>query len=180
MLNKTTLAIPSATQSQIFYFRLAHLMQLLAMTFVAAQKGIDGVSLIVLLVSNYGVQYLFGGHRISRQWLEAEKVSVDAYTFRFSGRTPMIGVIHALSQAHDAAWMESVMAPCPRISVWLTELKRSADMRGGLDVDRQGLNPSDCAWVPLNTQLTLQAETLIRTELSQGKTTESLYVKGKP
>ena len=149
------------------------------MTFVAAQKVIDGVSLIVLLVSNYGLQYLFGGHRIARQWLEAEKVSVDAHTFRFSGRTPMIGVIHSLSQARDAAWMESVIAPCPRISVWLTELKRPTGMRGRLDVGRQGLNSSDCEWVLLNTQLTLQADTLIRKELSQGKTTESLYVKGK-
>ena len=36
------------------------------MTYVAAQKGIDGVSLIILLVSNYGFQYLFGGHKIAR------------------------------------------------------------------------------------------------------------------
>ena len=179
MLNKTMLVTPSANRLQIFYFRLAHLMQLLAMTFVAAQKGIDGVSLMVLLVSNYGLQYLFGGHKVARQWLEAEKVSVDVRTFRFSGRTPMIGVVHSLSQARDAAWMESLIAPCPRISVWLAELKRPADQRGQLDVDPQGLSPSDCAWVALNTQLTLQAETLIRKELSRGKATESLYVKGK-
>ncbi|CAF9942774.1 hypothetical protein IMSHALPRED_004725 [Imshaugia aleurites] len=179
MLNKTMLTTPSASRLQIFYFRLAHLMQLLAMTFVAAQKGIDGVSLIILLVSNHALQYLFGGHRIARQWLEAEKVSVDAHTFRFSGRTPMIGVIHSFSQARDATWMESVMAPCPRVNVWLTELKRPADMQGRLNIDRQGLSSSDCEWVLLNTQLTLQAETLIRKELSQGKATESLYVKGK-
>ena len=92
----------------------------------------------------------------------------------------MIGVIHSLSQARDAAWVESLIAHCPRISVWLTELKRPADMRGRIDIDRQGLSSSDCAWVLLNTQLTLQAETLIRKELSQGKSTESLYVKGKP
>ena len=178
MLNKTMLATPSANRSHIFYFRLAHLMQLLAMTFVAAQKGIDGVSLVVLLVSNYALQSLFGGHKIARRWLEAEKVSIEARTFRFTGRTPMMGVIHSLSQARDAAWMESLIAPCPRISVWLTEIKRSADMRGRLDVDQPGLSPSDRAWVALNTELTLQAETLIRKELSQIKTTESLYMKG--
>lgn len=179
MLNKTMLTTPSASRLQIFFFRLAHIMQLLAMTFVAAQKGMDGVSLIILVVSNHALQYILGGHRIARQWLEAERVSVDAHTFRFSGRTPMIGVIHSLSQARDAAWMESVIAPCPRINVWLTELKRAADMRGRLNVDGQCLSSSDCEWVLLNTQLTLQAETLIRKELSQGKTTESLYVKGK-
>ena len=174
MLNKTMLTTPSASPLQILHFRLAHLMQLLAMTFIATQKGIDGVSLIILLVSNHASQYLFGGHRIARQWLEAEKVSVDAHRFRFSGRTPIIGVIHSLSQAPDATSMESVMAPCPRINVWLTELKRPADMQGPLDIGRQGLSSSDCEWVLLNTQLTLQAETLIRKELSQGKTTESL------
>ena len=179
MLNKTMLTTPSASRLQMFYFRVAHLMQLLAMTFVAAQKGIDGVSLLLLLVSNHALQYLFGGHRIARQWLAAEKVSVDAHTFGFSGRTPMIGVIHSLSQARDAAWMESVIVPCPRINVWLTGLKRPADMQGRQNIDRQGLSSSDCDWVLLNTQLTLQAETLIRKELSQGKTTESLYVKGK-
>ena len=74
MLNKTMLTTPSASRLQIFYFRLAHFMQLLAMTFVATQKGIDGVSLIILLISNHALQYLFGGHRVARQWLEAEKV----------------------------------------------------------------------------------------------------------
>ena len=42
----------------------------------------------------------------------------------------MIGVIHSLSQARDAAWMESVVVPYPRINIWLTELKRPANMQG--------------------------------------------------
>ncbi|KAI4250099.1 MAG: hypothetical protein L6R40_000271 [Gallowayella cf. fulva] len=180
MLNKTMLATPSASRVQIAYFRLAHLLQLLAMTFVAAQKGIDGVSLVLLLVSNYGFHYVFGGHKIARQWLEAENVSVDAHTFRFSGRTPMIGVIHSLNQARDAAWMGSLVTPCPRISAWLGELKRPAYMRGQLEVYQQGLSPSDRSWVLLNTELTIQAETVIRKALSQGKTSESLYVTEKP
>ncbi|KAL8971098.1 MAG: hypothetical protein Q9183_001216 [Haloplaca sp. 2 TL-2023] len=36
MLNKTMLAMPSANRLQTYYFRMAHLLQLLAMTFVAA------------------------------------------------------------------------------------------------------------------------------------------------
>jgi len=177
MLNKTMLATPSASRLQIAYFRLAHVLQLLAMTFVAAQKGVDGVSLVLLLVANYGFQYLFGGHTMARQWLAAERVSVDAHTFQFSGRTPMIGAIHSLSQARDAAWMETLIAPCPRISVWLDSLKCPAAMRGRLDCKVQGLSSSDRSWVLLNTQLTLEAERLIRRKLSKGKATESLYVK---
>lgn len=176
LLNKTMLTIPPASRLQMTYFRLAHVLQLLAMTFVAAQKGVDGVCLVILLVANYSFQYLLGGHKMARKWLEDEKVSVDAHTFRFSGRTPMIGAIHRLSQARDAAWMETLIAPCPRINVWLDELRCSTDMRNRLDLDLQKLSSSDRSWVLLNTQLTIEAEKLIRRELSQGKATESLYV----
>lgn len=178
MLNKTMLATPSASRLQMAYFRLAHILQLLAMTFVAAQKGVDGVSLVLLLVGNRSLQYLFSGHKMARQWLEIEKVSVDAHTFWFSGRTSMIGAIHSLSQARDAAWMETLIAPCPRITVWLDSLNSLTDRQGQLDLDLQGLSSSDRTWVSLNTQLTLEAGRLIRRKLSQGKATESLYVKG--
>lgn len=180
LLNKTMLTTPSANQLQIAYFRLAHVLQLLAMTFVAAQKGVDGVCLVVLLVANYGFQFLFGGHKMARQWLEAEKVSVDAHTFRFSGRTPMIGAIHALSHARNSSWMESLIVPCPRINIWLDELKCPPDIKGQSDADLGNLSSSDRSWVLLNTQLTVEAEKLIRNELNHGKATESLYVRERP
>lgn len=62
LLNKTMLSSPAANRMLVGYFRLAHVLQLLAMTYVAAQKGIDGVSLVLLLLVNYGFQYLFEGH----------------------------------------------------------------------------------------------------------------------
>ena len=176
LLNKTMLCTPSASRILMGYFRFAHLSQLLAMTFVAAQKGIDGVSLVALLLVNYGFQYLFGGQKIARQWLEAEHVSVDSHTFRFSGRTPMIGAIHMISDARDAGWIDALLAPCPRIKVWLDELRCAADMRSRVDSDLQALSSSDRSWVLLNSQLAIEAARLIRPRLSQGKTTESLYI----
>ncbi len=177
-LNKTMLATPPAGRLQMTYFRVAHVLQLLAMTFVAAQKGLDGVCLVVLLVANYSFQYLFGGHKMARQWLETEKVSVDAHTFLFSGRTPMIGAIHTLSQARDASWMDSLVVPCPRIAAWLDELKDPAGSKEELDGKFQHLSSSDRSWVVLNTQLAVQAARLIREKLSQGKGTESLCLNG--
>lgn len=177
LLNKTMLSTPSVSRILTVYFRLAHISQLLAMTFVAAQKGIDGLSLVVLLFVNYGFQYLFGGHQMARQWLEAEHVSLDAHTCRFSGRTPMIGAIHMLSEARDAAWIDTLLAPCSRIKVWLDELKCAADMRRQVDSGLQALSSSDRSWVLLNSQLAIEAARLIRRRLSQGKTTESLYIK---
>lgn len=176
-LNKSMLATPPAGRIYMIYFRLAHVLQLLAMTFVAAQKGTDGFCLVVLLVANYGFQYLFGGHKMARQWLQAEKVSVDANTYIFSGRTPMIGAIHTLGQARDASWMDSLIVPCPRIAAWLDELKDPADSKEDLDIRLQKLSSSDKSWVLRNTQLAVQAARLIRQKLSQGKATESLYVR---
>ncbi|KAL9637021.1 MAG: hypothetical protein Q9204_002027 [Flavoplaca sp. TL-2023a] len=168
MLNKTMLVMPAANPLQIYYFRIAHILQLLAMTFVAAQKGSDGISLIIVLTLNYAYHSLFNGHRLARQWLEAEEVSVDVHTFRFSGRTPMLGVVHSLSQARDATWMGAFITPCPRIGVWLEELKRPVDIRGKLDLSQQRLSPLDRSWVTLNTQLTVQAEIVIRKVLHRG------------
>ncbi|KAL8941144.1 MAG: hypothetical protein Q9216_002409 [Gyalolechia sp. 2 TL-2023] len=168
LLNKTMLATPAATRMHMAYFCFAHVVQLLAMTFVAAQKGTDGISLVVLLVLNYALRYLLGRHRTARKWLSTECVSVDAHTFAFSGRTPMIGAIHMMSEARDAAWMETLIVPCPRIAVWLDELKCSAAMQSQLAQRMQTLSPSDKSWVLLNTQLAVQASRTIRQVLSQG------------
>ncbi|KAL8855845.1 MAG: hypothetical protein Q9178_007529 [Gyalolechia marmorata] len=176
MLNKTMLQTPSANRLQMAYFRMAHILQLSAMTFVAAQKSVDGLCLLILLASTHGFQYLFGGHERARQWLEAEQVSIDAHTFRFSGRTPMLGAVHALSQARNAEWMQTLIAPCPRISTWLNGLNISVDPMTRHDLG--ALSSSDRSWVLLNTQLAIEAEKIIRRELKNGKATESLYVKG--
>ena len=176
LLNKTMLTTPSASRLQVHYFRFAHLLQLLAMTFVAAQKGIDGISLVMLVLANYGFQYIFGGHHIARRWLQAEGVSVDAHSFRFSGRTPMIGAIHTINEARDAAWIDTLLVPCPRIRIWLDELKCDADTRSQLNQDMQNLSLSDRSWVLLNAQLAIQAARIIRQELNYEKEAESLHV----
>ena len=177
LLNKQMLSSPSTSRILMVYFRFAHVSQLLAMTFVAAQKGIDGVSLVVLLLVNYSFQYLIGGHRMARQWLEQEHISVDAHSFRFSGRTAMIGAIHLISEARDAAWMDSLLTPCPRIKEWLNKLEYAKDTSLRPDSGMQALSFSDRSWVLLNSQLAIEAARLIQRKLSQGKSVESLCIK---
>ncbi|KAL8992111.1 MAG: hypothetical protein Q9169_007363 [Polycauliona sp. 2 TL-2023] len=178
MLNKTMLQTPSANRLQMMYFRVAHVLQLSAMTFVAAQKGVDGLCLLILLALTYGFQYLFGGHTRARKWLEAEQTSIHAQTFRFSGRTPMIGAVHALSQARTSEWMETLIAPCPRIKAWLNGLNPSVAPM--VPQDLEALSSSDRSWVILNTHLATEAERMIRHELRKGQATESLDVRGDP
>ena len=175
LLNKTMLSTPSAGAILTGYFRLAHLLQLLAMTYIAAQKGVDGVSLILLMLVNSALQWLFGHHRLAKQWLQKEDVSVNAHTFEFSGRTPMIGAIHMISAAKDGEWMNTLLAPCPRLKVWLDELKCTADMRTKLDRDHKKLSPSDRAWVLLNSQLAIEASRLIMRELAHEKAMEDVH-----
>ena len=179
LLNKSMLATPPAGRLQTNFFRVAHIFQLLAMTYLAAQKGVDRVCFVSILVANYCFQYLLGDHKMARRWLEADRVSVEANTFVFSGRTPMVGAVHALSQAQDATWMETMIVPRPRMSAWLHELKMPEESRSQLDVRVQKLklSPSDRSWVVLNTQLTIQAVDLIRSVLSKGRAVESLSVK---
>ena len=179
LLNKSMLATPPAGRIRMAYFRVAHVLQLLAMTFVAAQKGMDGVCLVILLIVNYGFQYFFGGHKMARQWLGAEKVSIDAQSYMFSGRTPMLGAIHTLSQARDASWMDTLIVPCPRIAAWLDELKDPSRSQEELDNRLQRLSSSDRSWVQRNTQLAAKAAEIIRQNLRQGRTTESLSVRQK-
>lgn len=45
----------------------------------------------------------------------------------------MIGAIHMVSEARDAAWIDTLLAPCPRTKVWLDELKCAADMRSRVE-----------------------------------------------
>ncbi|KAL8998217.1 MAG: hypothetical protein Q9169_002702 [Polycauliona sp. 2 TL-2023] len=173
MLNKTMLATPSATGMHTIYFRVAHVVQLLGMTFVAAQKGMDGITLVILLVVYYTITHFHGSRRAAKAWLDAESVSFDAHTFQFSGRTPMVGAVYMISEARDAGWTETLLVSCPRRNVWLDELKCVAHMRRQLGQAMQNLSPSDRSWVLLNTQLAVEASRIIRGELDRGKTTES-------
>ncbi|KAL9124465.1 MAG: hypothetical protein Q9217_006204 [Psora testacea] len=170
LLNKNMLSVPSgkSTSLNLFaaYFRFAHLLQLLAMTYVAAQKGIDGVSLVVLMLGNYAVKLLGGKHQMARQWLGREGVGVEARTFIFTGRTPMVGCVHSLSGAKDAKWMDALISPSKRRDSWMQELGEK-EAKGPDDWQNSGLNPSDCWWVILNTKLAKNAVEMVRQHFPQ-------------
>lgn len=157
LLNKTMLTLPSATSTlmNIFaaYFHSAHLLQILAMTYVAAQKGIDGVSLLVLMLGSYGVRLLGGKYQIARQWLDREGVGVEARTFRFSGRMPTVGCVHSLSGAGNAKWMDDLISPSRRREIWPQELNAAGE-GGWEDKRHEYLDSSDSTWViRLHTQM---------------------------
>lgn len=138
------------------------------MTYVAAQKGIDGVSLLVLMLGNYGVRLLGGKYQIARQWLDREGVGVEARTFRFSGRTPMVGCVHSLSGAGNAKWMDDLISPSRRREIWPQELNAAGE-GGWEDKRHECLDSSDSTWVRLHTQMARDTVDLDLDSIFQGK-----------
>jgi len=99
MLNKTMISIRPANRLLHYYFRLAHCFQLSAMTYVAAQKGWDGVCLLSLMLSVWIVHWTFGNHRLASKWAQREGIHLESQSFKLSGRTTLIGAIQLLNDS---------------------------------------------------------------------------------
>jgi hypothetical protein len=118
MLNK--ISIRPANRLLHYYFRLAHCFQLSAMTYVAAQKGWDGVCLLSLMLSVWIVHWTFGNHRLASKWAQREGIHLESQSFKLSGRTTLIGAIQLLNDSQISSnegsgiaelllgWMESL------------------------------------------------------------------------
>ncbi|KAM3529421.1 hypothetical protein NHJ13051_001901 [Beauveria bassiana] len=106
-------------------------LQLGAMTYVAAQKGWDAFGLLaIVLCASLLDHVLYSDGRLAQRWLRAEHVTMKAYACQFSGRVPMIGVIQTRRKAatggSPTSWMDQIIAPSERRYVWLRKLRRSA------------------------------------------------------
>jgi hypothetical protein len=138
--------------------RLLEVLHILIMTYVAAQKGWDGVALVSLVVVASAIDFIsFSDDRIAARWLKREGIRIDATILQFSGRTPMIGTIQALGNQKSTAWMDGIIAPSIRRNIWLSKLA-SQDIDSNLEKD---LSASDKDWIDLNEKLTLAAQALI-------------------
>lgn len=104
LLNKTMIqAINSpfgASTWMGYFFSFLEVVQLVAMTYVAAQKGWDGVALLALVVVAWAFDsVVYTDDKMAALWLRREGVTMKARNFRFSGRTPMLGAIQLLSRS---------------------------------------------------------------------------------
>ncbi|KAI1646008.1 uncharacterized protein F4817DRAFT_154788 [Daldinia loculata] len=124
LLNKPMIMLPEGRGAYIAatWFRCAHICQLMAMTFVAAQKGWDGVCLIFLLIAHYGLTWLFNRKALASNWMEREHAEAEAGRFEFSGRHGIIGAIQLLSGTKINNWMDDILVPHPRRDFWLESL----------------------------------------------------------
>ncbi|KAF5577102.1 hypothetical protein FPANT_10593 [Fusarium pseudoanthophilum] len=141
-----------------YALRALEALQILVMTYVAAQKGWDGVALLSLVVVSSMLDYIiYSDDRLASQWLKREGVKVNATTLQFSGRTPMIGTIQTLGNQRSTTWMDVIIAPSTRRDAWLRRL--SSD--GKENAFEKDVSLDDEDWIYLNERLTLAARDMI-------------------
>ncbi|KUI55414.1 hypothetical protein VP1G_02848 [Cytospora mali] len=163
LLNKTMIeSITSPLGIWLAYaLRFMEFLQLIAMTYVASQKGWDGVALLCLVAVAWAYDHVaYSDDKIAATWLRHEFVVPTAQTYRFGGRTAMIGTIQALSNTSVTSWMDGILAPSDRRDVWLSKVA------GHPATEKlEALSIGDRKWVDLNMRLTEQAlKTLGRPE----------------
>lgn len=165
ILNKTMVQIPQQRFSA-WWFRQAHGIQLCAMTFAAAQKGWDGVSLFVLLVVSMLFRLRFKNDLMARMFYESNGIAVKQESFEFSGRTCMLGAIQKVGGSASWSWMDDILVPCERRDVWAMGLS-SVDEGFNAFEDRMGkLSAFDRGWVLINKQLSETATSIIKHAVS--------------
>jgi hypothetical protein len=179
VLNKTMIVIPQSRSSQIlyYYFRFAHCHQLLAMTYVAAQKGWDGVCLLCLMIIVWTGTLLFNTNWAAAEWMQRENVGVDGRSFEFTGRTPMIGAVQLISDrrillktqgnAHrNTTWMDTILAPCAQRERWTARLLCIATKEEVPSGDLAGLDKPDGQWVEKTTKMSVDAAQCLESEIA--------------
>jgi hypothetical protein len=177
LLNKTMIAMPRSRSTKIlyYYFRFAHYHQLLAMTYVAAQKGWDGVCLLCLMIVVWTGTLLFNTKWPAAEWMQREKVGLEVRSFEFTGRSPMIGAVQIISDqrilqktqgnAHrNTTWMDTILAPCARRDRWTDRLLCLATNQEISSNDLGGLDLPDQQWLEKTTRLSVEAAQCIESE----------------
>ncbi|KAH7308432.1 hypothetical protein B0I35DRAFT_441934 [Stachybotrys elegans] len=158
LLNKPMFMVPEGKQAHFVADLLwvANLLQLAAMTFVAAQKGWDGVCLVALLGIHWLLTSPFFNSSLADRWLEREGIDAKVESYLFGGRTALIGSIQLFSQSPNTDWMDRIIVPHPRRTVWLRSL------RG--ETGPSNLGAHDAGWVNFATESSFAAaEILMKT-----------------
>ena len=170
LLNKTMITFSGHTGLLSTFFYVAHVVQLLAMTYVAAQKGFDGIFLIFLMVMTWGLDWANGDDALARQWLRSEKVNMVAHSFRFTGRIPLLGTVQLSSKTRESSWMDDIIAKCPRREAWLKCLAVNGSESSADEVqckEKLVLSRADSSWLELNVRLAHEGYATVAKELSK-------------
>lgn len=158
LLNKPMISFPEGNRVQLAarFFYVAHGLQLIVITYVAAQKGWDGVTLLCVLCLHYVYRWL-AGDQDAAYWLAREGVQVKVRAYEFGWRSVMLGSIQLFSDSKTTRWMDSIIVPHLRRDTFLSHLQG-----GKIEKEVEAkLDEHDLNWVNQATILSVQsAETL--------------------
>lgn len=140
-------------------------LQLIVMTFVAAQKGWDGVALLSLITGTRATNKLcYSEDRLARLWMRRDGASMEVRGYRFGGRTAMLGAIQLLKSEKVTAWMDDILTPSPSREVWLARLNgETGKKQKKLEND---LSEHDRSWLEINTKQSRLAAGIIKSNTS--------------
>ncbi|EAQ83106.1 hypothetical protein CHGG_10924 [Chaetomium globosum CBS 148.51] len=122
LLNKPMVEPGKAHPFVLFYLRVAEVLQVLGMTYVAGQKGWDGVIFMILVFTIWLVRGASGNDKHAARWLEEEGFKAVGFTCEFPGRTELLGAVQLLSTEQKTYWMDGILAPVPRREIWLKKI----------------------------------------------------------
>ncbi|CZR69337.1 uncharacterized protein PAC_19237 [Phialocephala subalpina] len=163
LLNKPMISPPEMSAWVHCWFRIGHISQILSMTFVAAQRGWDGVAMTVLMLLEKIWDSYWNHHCLGEQWLESQGIRIEARNFRFTGRTQMIATIQALSGSSNISWMDDIIVPHPRrdaLLKYLDAITKEPEEKPEII----GLDERDVKWIALQARLAVDAAATIRRE----------------
>lgn len=164
LLNKPMLTIRSKCQTWlVMYFQTAHYVHLLIMTYVAAQKGWDGVCLLCLMVASEILKMALNWDDPVQQWFEHNGIACKATVAEMSGRTSMLGAVQLFHDKYlnpelskeNNSWMDDIMTPSPRLRAWtkcLHEFAHGDDYEPFLN-GLTNLSDFDLGWIKKNVEL---------------------------
>ncbi|KAI0968628.1 hypothetical protein F4678DRAFT_474376 [Xylaria arbuscula] len=156
LLNKPMFVLPEGRSASLAarWLWLANLLQFAAMTFVAAQKGWDGVSMVVLLAVHWALRWSLDGQYLAGDWVEREGITADVRSYEFGGRYAMLGAIQIYAGNMCTRWMDDILVPHPRREAWLGCIK-------GDDVT-ENFDPHDKRWLEVASEASFSAANVLK------------------
>ena len=167
LLNKPMIITSGQSSVLLGLFRVFHVFQLLSMSYVAAEKGWDGVSMVLFMLIAEGFMWCGRDLRLAKLWLDAEGMTVEAKSFEFSGRTSMVGAIQRFSGSKTTQWMDDLICPAPRREAWLERLGVITNSEPGQKYD--DLGEFDKRWVDINVTLAMRAADILQAQFSNSE-----------
>jgi hypothetical protein len=143
LLNKDMVQVEPKSTFLSTFFKLAHVVQILATTFVSANMGWDGGAMVIMMLLDWIVEWEFGDNQLARQWLNKYGVKIETKSFKFSRRTHMICAIQMFSGSRVTQWMDSIIVPCLRRDTLLELLGCPSDSTLVVDHQKRNLTAFD-------------------------------------